>query len=234
MKKYVPSCTLSLPSWVIPGTYEENLKFLNSQKEIEGVELLFFLYDDKIKKELDSHWNKILEFKERFVFTAHLPDKLLPVHEELVARLAPYVRHFVFHPDIKNPSAQAQLIKEWKKHYKSIFLAENTTDGYLDALLPYLNEDADICMDTGHLLISGKNPAAFYTQHRDRIKEIHFHGINLKQAAIDGRLADHRRFYGNEEGFEELVPLLENYSGVLNLELFSWEEIEPCVRILRA
>ena len=71
---------LTVPSWVIPGTYADNLRFLSDKKEIEGVELLFFLYDDEIKAQLDSEWEEICRYKERFIFTAHLPESLLPPH----------------------------------------------------------------------------------------------------------------------------------------------------------
>ena len=228
---------LSVPSWVIPGTYAENLRFLKDKKEIQGVELLFFLYDDEIKKLLDCEWDEIRGYRERFVFTAHLPEKLLPSHGELIGRLAPIVRHFIVHPFIENPQAQASLLAEWTKQYGASFLAENTNAGLLEAFLPYLDADPEInsgiCMDTGHLLLDGQNPADFYKSRQERLREIHLHSVDRKQASVDGRLADHRSLRKNEKWLLDLLPLLENYRGVINLEVFSWEEAMKSIEVLR-
>ena len=226
--------TVSVPSWVIPGTYAENLRFLEDKKEIAGVELLFFLYDGDIKNQLDSEWDEILSFSKRFIFTAHLPELLSSAHAELIARLAPLVRHFIVHPFVENPSVQVRLLEEWTNRYGVSFLMENTNPGLLDALLPLLEPVSGLCMDTGHLLLEGQNPADFFVKYRKRIREIHLHGIDRQQAAIDGKLIDHRRLRGNEQWLRELLPLLENYRRIINLEVFSWEEAKAGVEVLCA
>ena len=147
---------LTVPSWIIPGTYAENLRFLNDKKEIRGVELLFFLYDDAIKKQLDLEWEEICRYRERFIFTAHLPELLLPSHDELIARLSPIVRHFIIHPSIDNIEDQVRLLSGWKDKYGATFLAENTQSGFLKQLLSKMGTAIDLCMDTGHLLLEGK------------------------------------------------------------------------------
>jgi hypothetical protein len=233
MNSYTGSSVLIVPSWVIPGTYAENLCFLEGKKEIEGVELLFFLYDENVKNQLESEWEEISRYRERFIFTAHLPELLLPAQGELVARLAPLVRHFIVHPSAENPLSQVQLLGEWAKSYNVSFLVENTNPGRLEALLPCLEQNAGLCMDTGHLLLMGQNPADFFARHRERIKEIHLHGANKEQAAIDGNLVDHRRLIGDEPWLLELLPLLKNYQGIINLEVFSWEEASASIEILR-
>jgi len=42
--------TLSVPSFVIPGTYLENVLFLEDFAEIRAVELLFYLYDPETRE----------------------------------------------------------------------------------------------------------------------------------------------------------------------------------------
>jgi len=224
--------TLSVPSWVVPGTYIENLRFLETKESIHGVELLFFLYDDKIKAQLDSEWEEICRYNERFVFTAHLPDVLLPSHEELVARLAPMVRHFIVHPTVENPAAQARLLAEWTERYGAVFLLENTNPGLLEAMLPHLEASSGLCMDTGHLLLAGQNPTDFFTAHRQRIGEIHLHAVDHEKACVDGKLTDHRQLRQDEPWLRELLPLLADYSGVINMEVFSWEEVEAGIDVL--
>ena len=195
------------------------------------MELLFFLYDDEIKAQFDSEWEEILHYGKRFVFTAHLPELLLPAHGKLIARLAPLVKHFIVHPPVENPENLVRLLTEWRDRHRARFLAENTKAGLLEAMLPLMEADMGICMDTGHLLLDGKDPTDFFTAYRERIGEIHLHGVNRKQAAIDGRLPDHRQLRGDEDWLLELLPLLEDYSGVVNLEVFSWEEVKAGIDI---
>jgi hypothetical protein len=230
---------LSVPSWVIPGTYAENLRFLSSKKEIQGVELLFFMYDDAIKKQLEGEWEEIRSYGERFTFTAHLPELLLPEHEDLVAGLAPLVRHFIIHPDAENPAGQASLLRSWTESYGAVFLTENIFLGEgkgvssLEALLPYLDINIGLCMDTGHLLLDGQSPLDFFIVRQARIKEIHLHDLDRKQSAIDGRLIDHRRLREDEPWLLELLPLLECFDGIINLEVFSWEEVRAGIEVLQ-
>jgi hypothetical protein len=235
MADIFPGAALSVPSWVIPGSYLENLRFLEDKADVRGVELLFFLYDDEIALQLETEWEGILGMKDRFVFTAHLPDRILPQHEALVERLDPLARSFVAHPGpAENAPALAALLADWEKRYpprpdlpgppSRRFLAENTQSGLFEALLPHLGEAAGICMDTGHLLLEGKSPADFFKTHRDRIGEIHLHGVDREKAVLDGRLADHRAVRAEEDWFRELFPLLREFNGIINTEVFSWEE----------
>jgi sugar phosphate isomerase/epimerase len=80
-------------------------------------------------------------------------------------------------------------------------------------------------MDTGHLLLEDKSPLAFFERFEGRIKEIHLHGLDRDKALLDGRLPDHRPVKKNDWWLEELRPKLARFNGVLNLEVFSWEEV---------
>jgi sugar phosphate isomerase/epimerase len=223
--------TISVPSWVIPGTYLENLRFLEDKEEVSGVELLFFLYDGEIKKMFDDEWEEISRYRERFVFTAHLPDRLLPEHRELVERLAPLSRHFIVHPPLPEAAEElAAFVNEWAAEFpRCRFLAENTGPGMVEALLPRLDKNVGLCMDTGHLLLEGVDPAAWFSGHRERIAEIHLHGVDRDKAVLDGRLADHRPLAAEAAWFKRLRPLLEEFDGVINMEVFSWEEARKSI-----
>jgi sugar phosphate isomerase/epimerase len=163
----------------------------------------------------------------------------LPEHEELAARLAPLVRHFIVHPGLpEDAPALGALINAWAKKYPRSrpehrrFLAENTLPGRIEALLPHLDEDTGICMDTGHLLLEGKNPSDFLRKYGDRVGEIHLHGLNREKAALDGRLPDHRPIQAAAPWLRELLPQLKAFNGIVNTEVFSWEEAESSINAL--
>jgi hypothetical protein len=233
-----PSRRFSVPSWVIPGTYAENLRFIAEQPEINGVELLFFMYDGEIKREFDAEFEEIKSFAGRFVFTAHLPDVLMICHEELVETLSPLVRHFIVHPGkAETVDAQAALINRWAEKYGTaaapLFLAENTTPGFLEKIIPLLSPGVGLCMDTGHLLLEGRSPAEYFSRCGTGIVEIHLHGIDREKAAIDGLLPDHRPLKEDAPWLRELFPVIENFNGVINLEVFSWKDVAQSIAAIK-
>ncbi|MDR0577132.1 MAG: TIM barrel protein [Candidatus Accumulibacter sp.] len=236
MMRTDPRTRYSVPSWVIPGGYLENLRFL-ADKPVAGVELLFFIYDDGIARLFEEEFDGILGFRERFTFTAHLPGDLRPEHEALVERLAPLARHFIAHPAAEGErDAQARLLDAWAAKYAAAphprFLLENTAAGLLEDMLPRLDESIGVCMDTGHLLEQGQNPAEFMARHGDRIREIHLHGLDREKAAVDGHLPDHSPLRADAPWLQELLPSLRAFPGVVNIEVFSWEEAAQSLQAL--
>jgi hypothetical protein len=222
---------VSVPSWVIPGTYAENLRFLQDKKVISSVELLFFLYDGEVRAQLHAELAAIKDFAGRFSYTVHLPDNLTAEHEELIELLAPLARFFVVHPPKKDGTGLEAHIDRWIARYGPRFLVENTRTDRFDAFQPLVPQ-AGICMDAGHLVLEGKNPAAFAGLWNGRIGELHLHGVDTQAALGDGRLPDHRRLTGKEAWFSELEPFLRSFTGTLNIEVFSWEEAEPTLQLL--
>jgi sugar phosphate isomerase/epimerase len=209
---------------------------------IGGVELLFFLYDEDIRSSFLRELPAIRRFSGRFVFTAHLPDNLNEGHEELVELLSPLVKHFIVHPAIVDPAivdpaigakTQARYLKKWMNRYgKSRFLLENTSAGRLESVLTYLDDDAPLCMDTAHLLIEGKNPADFARRYGDRICEIHLNGLGAGQDC-DGVNGGHKALRVQDEWLAGLSPFLRRFSGIVNLELFSWQDVQDSIVCLR-
>jgi len=103
----------------------------------------------------------------------------------------------------------------------------------LEVMLPHLDKDSGLCMDTGHLLLDGQSPSDFFRAWQKRIKEIHLHSLDRERSAVDGRLTDHRRLREDEPWLLELLPLLKGYQGIINLEVFSWEEAGAGIEVLR-
>ncbi|MDR2096970.1 MAG: TIM barrel protein [Spirochaetaceae bacterium] len=225
MKNQKANFSVVTPSWVMPGTYLENINFLSGKNAVNGVELLFFLYDEEIRAGFQGELPEIKKFTERFMFTAHLPDKLNAGHEELVRALSPLVKHFIVHPSADAPE-QARYIKDWMDRYGARrFLLENTVPGRLEVALPYFDACMPICMDTAHLLLEGASPADFVRRYGGRINEVHLNGT-------DGGDGGHKPFNSGDEWFLELAPFLRSFSGVVNIELFSWDEIRRSIDCL--
>ena len=263
---------IAVPSWVIPGTYGENLRFLQKDSRIDTVELLFFLYDEEVRAQLDTEWPIILEYAERFRYTVHLPDALTEDHEELIVRLLPLADHFVTHPgDPAKADTLAELISGWSRQYSAqsararlraqsqaqslsraqsqvparsrtlaqsqaqsqdfLFILENTQGNRLEALRERLPK-AGLCMDTGHLLLAGMDPADYYISNKELIQEIHLHGVDREAAKSDGRLPDHRSISGREPWFQRMEYELRSFKGIVNTEVFSWAEAERSLRSL--
>jgi hypothetical protein len=224
---------ITVPSWVIPGTYIENLRFLED-KNISGIELLFFIYDSDVKALFQKEFMSISEYRNRFIFTAHLPDALNAECEALVQCLAPLVRHFIVHPaKFENAHKQAELLLSWfSKYGKEKFLIENTRHGFMENILSMLPADTGICIDTGHLLLDNVSVIDHYKKYCGRIKEIHLHALDIEQAKIDNRLVDHRALRADDAWFKEFLPELKQYSGIINTEVFSWEEAKKSLEVL--
>jgi sugar phosphate isomerase/epimerase len=216
----------------MPGTYAENLRFLSGKNKIDVVELLFFLYDKEIRADFLRELPEIRDFAGRFFFTAHLPDNLRAGHEELVELLSPLVKHFIVHPAAaKDVETQGRFLEMLNARYGAgRFLLENTEPGRLETLLGCLDGNAPLCLDTAHLLLEGKAPAAFVRQYGGQIAEIHLNGTG--QSAGDGGLACHKPLYGSDDWFLDMVPFLRQFSGIVNLELFSWDEVQQSIDCL--
>jgi hypothetical protein len=148
---------------------------------------------------------------------------------------------YVTAPEIDAPAppseaalAQAELLYRWFSRYgRERFLIENTQCGDLEAFLPLMPEDVPLCMDTGHLLLEKKSVLHYYKTHRRRIKEIHLHRVDGERAKADNRLADHRALDAKDAWFAEFLPELKRYEGLIDMEVFSWEEAQTSLEVLQ-
>ena len=215
---------LSAPSYVIPGTYLENVQAIDAFPEIKGIEFLFFSFDrdswSLFRKEKDT----LRSFSGRFSFSLHMPELLKEEHEELIEGTLDLVSSYVVHPDLLDPEFFLLTLSKWIERYGNIFYLENILDGNIERFLKLLPE-APLCMDTGHLLLEGRQPARFYTDWKQRIKKIHFHSIS--------RGRDHRASAGDEPWIRKLVPLLKTFNGILHIEIFRKDEYFKMIENLR-
>ena len=212
---------LSAPSWVAPGTYLENLDLLDGLDAISSVELLFFIYDEDTRALFAREREGIAARADRFGFTVHLPDPLLPEHEALVESTRGFARSYVFHPAIaEGAEPLARTVGLWRRRYGDVFYLENTRISLFDANLPFFG-DIGLCCDVGHLLLEGLDPASWLAGRAGRIRELHLHGV------AEGK--DHSAFSFRDETMGRLPPFLKSFDGTVELELFSFAEIEGAI-----
>ena len=224
---------LTVPSYVIPGSYYENIVFLADIEAVQGVELLFFLFDEDTRRLFIREKPQIEPFRSRFHFSTHLPDPLRPEHEEILAICAGLSESYVVHTPESAPGGVsggdtdrfAALINGWRRRYGERFFLENLIDRDFDGCLERL-PDIPICCDIGHLLMRRKDVGRFLDRHGSRIAEVHLHGVRGG--------SDHRPFGPDEPWIDALVSFLEDYQGILNLELFSISEVREVLQLLES
>ncbi len=222
---------LSVPSYVVPGTYLENLAWLKARTAMRQVELLFFIYDGDTKALLQAELEGLREYRRDFGYSAHLPDEVRPEHEELIQAIDGIVESYVVHPprDLGSLPAFSALMDAWRQRYgQSRFFLENTRLSLFEAADEALASSRfgrpPLCADLGHLVMEGADPSAWLESRIERVAEFHIHGY-------DGA-SDHVPFSGDEAWFKGLDGVFKGFAGTVEIELFSWPEIEPALKAL--
>jgi hypothetical protein len=154
----------------------------------------------------------------------HLPDDLRPEHAEILELTLGLAGRYILHPPPSGEQDFLHLVKGWREKYGEIFLLENLIGRRFEALADEL-PGLPLCLDTGHLLLSGGTIEGFLRRHGPRLREIHLHGVQHG--------ADHRPFQAAEPWFRELEPFLRGFRGTVNLEVFSLADLSECLAALR-
>ncbi|HOX33251.1 MAG TPA: hypothetical protein PLB91_13050 [Spirochaetales bacterium] len=209
---------LAVPSYLVPGTWLENLELAASIGWIRGVELLFFAYDEEARRILARELGGIAELSGALELSLHLPDPLGPADEALVEATRPFVGLFVAHPpkdgDPKTAARWATLLGSWISRYGPDFLLEYT------GREPFARAERELpglplCPDTGRLLLDGEEPARWIGERAGRVRAVHAH------AAREGK--DHLALTGEEAWLPALIGLARERDWRLELEVFSLE-----------
>jgi len=226
------SATISVPSYVIPGTYLENIRFITEHTDIHNVELLFFMYDEDTRALMRAEMPQLKATGTGLGFTVHMPDVIQDWHEEILEATSDFASSYIIHPPRASTELAAfvSLFDAWRCRYgASRFLLENTRLSRFqpadDALLDSRCGPALLCADIGHLRMEGMEPAEWMAPRADRIRELHVHGF-------DGK-TDHVPFAADEPWIASLTPFVAGFDGIVELELFSWTDLEPAVDMLR-
>ena len=229
---------LSCPSFIIPGTYLDNLLRVRETGLVDSVELLFFLFDGETEELLNREIDGIREASGEVGITVHLPDDLGPDHETIVEMTSDFARHYVVHPAPADEEGFVRTVSRWRINYGDRFLLENLIERSFDSLLERFDAAAErsreekppgpmpVCCDTGHLLVRRESPAGFLDRYGERVREIHLHGLD------EGW--DHNPFLPNEPWFVDLAPGLEEFEGIVNIEVFKEAHLNKVLEAMRS
>lgn len=209
---------ISVPSYVIPGTYLDNIEFLRDKESVEAIELLFFSFEEESERLLLEELDGIAAARDRFMFSAHMPDMLEDRCETLIEMLRGIAGRFIVHAPATGIDEFEQRIHRWIDLFGNVFAMENVAGRAFDRAALRL-ADVPLCLDTGHFLLDGKKPEEAFNRWMYRTAEVHLHGI------AGGK--DHAPLSGNEAWFIDCAPFFERYSGTIHIEIFDYDAIVP-------
>lgn len=213
----------------MPGTYAENareakrLRASPPWNAVSGMELLFFMLDEETERTFLAERDELLDLWNDGSFSVHLPGNLNESHERLVIATKDFAVNYVMHPPASDIPAFARLMDSWRNRHGDIFCLENTIMGPFRETLAAI-PDIPICVDSGHALLTGQDPAALLEEFWPRLREIHFHGVQ------GGK--DHVPPLPEDTWLATFMTLLARFDGIVEIELFSKPEIERALSLL--
>jgi len=88
--------------------------------------------------------------------------------------------------------------------------------GWIDDILEAF--DLSICIDVGHLILSGISLSETFKRYEDRLSIIHLHGVEGKK--------DHQSVDGlSESTWNLLLDAMKRFQGVVSIEVFSFDPL---------
>ncbi len=236
---------LGVPSYVYPAAWLPNAEALAPRAD--DIELLLFEAEPAAALPAPEIIRGLrrLARKHELTYTIHLPiDRQLgsPDRAERIAHQQQILKILALTAPLKplacilhlegiSPTADAAAVKAWQTA--------------VAGLLPPIVEQADIpsriclenlaypfewcagflerfglgvCLDAGHLELAGGNLPRHFRRYRDRIRVLHLHG------ARDGK--DHLPLTVLPDAWlERFLETIDNFTGVLTLELFAFEAL---------
>ncbi|HWR12953.1 MAG TPA: hypothetical protein VN445_14110 [Rectinemataceae bacterium] len=236
---------LCVPSWQLPGSWLYNVEKLAAIPWIEGIELLFFSFDEDARKTFAVEREGIAGFADRFSFSLHLPDPLMPADRDLVAMTETFVDQYVFHPygagdragygavdeadralkRGEGMDAWADLLKKLRAEYGERRFAMEYSGGAAFERSLALLPGAPLCADTGCLIRDGLQPLDWMLNHVDSLREVHLHAARGDK--------DHLPLGRDEPWVPEFVDAAAAGDWRVVLETFSLEDSRASYEALR-
>ena len=144
----------------------------------------------------------------------------------------------ILHVPFNGEPDDEQTVKKWRDRahqnlaqIKSTaetqdIIAIETLDYPLDLLEDILLDlDLRICLDLGHLMVSGYDVLEIFNKYAFKTPVLHVHGVeNGRDHTTLERLPD--------AGFETVVRVLNQFTGVVSIEVFSFSDLDSSLKYL--
>ncbi len=244
---------LGTTSFIFPDNIIPNIKKLGGF--FDEIELLIFESQPKevLPSKDDVKELLYLSTKYDLTYNVHLPvdvsltceaarkrekaqDIILRVME-LFAPLNPttYTLHLDMEADINKHSGAQKKIELWQdRTRKSLevlspmvqnpeIISIETLDypfGFVEPLIEQFN--LSVCIDAGHQIKYGHNLLKTFDKHKHRTSIIHLHGVDFTQSII----SDHTSLDKLPPQYmSQVKTVLNDYSGVVSLEVFNYDNL---------
>lgn len=249
------ACRIGTTSYIIPADILPNLRFLKNI--VDDVELVLFESDEysNLPGKADVREMRSIAEDAGLTFTVHLPldawpgaaneklrkasaDKWLRVMDRM-ATLSPFgwVIHFNDPPGAGNGQPWEHWLYQCGKTTDELLsqtearrLCIETLSYDFSPVFPLVRtKGCSICLDIGHLLLTGRDVSACMDAWLDQTRIIHLHGVSgagrdhVSLLHLDPNLLSH------------LLDALKNSGGdlrVLTLEIFSRKDLESSLSVL--
>ena len=216
VKRWHKRQLLGTTSWVIPGTYYENVDFITKYfKEINFIELLVYTWDDDTHKLFEKEKSYLLKIaKQRGItYTVHLPTddicNVVKAFEYLEENLK--IANYVLHPYCKiSESLYTEKLNTLLEHPKVA----------IENLIECIQLHKRTVFDIGHHLLGLKVDADFLK----KVVELHIMGVS------NGK--DHEKL--NDQALQELYNLFSNKLFEINylcFEIFNEDDLAQSLQI---
>jgi len=240
---------LGTTSFIYPAGYSENARRL--APFFDEIELILF-ESRRLPDSDEIQRLRTVALRNDLDYNVHMPLDVFPASSdaaersrsmdallrvfELTAPLKP--SSWTLHLNLDGADRSPDSLKRWRG--RAVESIRRLTEGGLPAdrlaveNLDYPSQWVEaireaagvrICMDCGHLLMAGCDPAAFYRRNREHIVLIHLHGVG------GGR--DHRSLDRLPDlEIDRMTGILKDFTGSVSLEVFGFEELKSSLAVM--
>ena len=243
---------LSTTSYIYPSSYTTNVKLL--APHFDEIELLFFQSRPPESIPSPETINELVALASihNLIYNIHLPldisladpnftqrSNAIEVIKKIIGLTAPlnvstYTLHLSRENDLNNAAERSLWLEYIHTGIKELFasgirgpqITVENLDYPLDLLEGVITDlDLSVCLDMGHALKYGYDPATIYQQFKERIKMIHLHGVeNNKDHLPLNKI--------KTKGLRKILKMLRGYEETISIEVFSLRDLEMSLNTL--
>ena len=240
------------PSFIYPDAWADNVKLLGPY--LDEIELLFLestgLCAFPEKSDVTDLAGLMIE--TGISYNVHLPTDISPgaidsieqqraintIHRvmDLAEPLSPttWTLHLPLDPSQSNEKSRHAWIKRLLNNLETLFskgvdpkcITIETLDYPFDWIDDILSSfDVGVCMDIGHLLLSGTDIHRFFETYEERIHIIHLHGVLKSRDHLPLTAFSHCKM-------TEITQLIAGFRGTVSVEVFNFDSLDMSLRHL--